>query len=121
MAMDSPTEPRADLIMRVGNKLSARMNDTIVWIIIAAFYAPLHYLSPVLFLFITGREDETTRARLMRNALVDSTLSMAIAFAVVILMVRAGHLFPAMIVLLLSMGFPFIRIWRHRKEIEGVA
>ena len=33
--------------------ISPAMNDVIVWIIIAAFYAPLHYLSPALFLFIT--------------------------------------------------------------------
>ena len=97
------------------------MNDIIVWIIIAAFYAPLHFLSPVMFLFITGKEDERTRSRLIRNALIDSALSMAAAFVVVILMARTGHLFAAMLVLLLSMGLPFVRIWRHRKEIEGIA
>lgn len=97
------------------------MNDVIVWIIIAAFYAPLHFLLPVLFLFITGREDETTRKRLIRAALIDSALSMVIAFAAVILMIRTGYLFPAMVVLLLSMTLPFIRIWRHRKEIKGIA
>jgi hypothetical protein len=97
------------------------MNDVIVWVIIAAFYAPLHYLLPVLFLFITGREDDDTRGRLIRSALVDSTVSMVVAFAVVIWLATAGHLFPAMVILLMSMGFPFIRIWRHRREIEGIA
>ena len=97
------------------------MNDIVVWIIIAAFYAPLHYLAPVLFLFITGQEDETTRRRLIRNAIIDSTWSMLVAFAVVITLVKSGFLFLAMVALLISMGFPFVRIWRHRKEIRATA
>ena len=95
------------------------MNDIIVWIIIAAFYAPLHFLSPALFLFITGKEDETTRRRLIKGAILDSGLSMAVAFAVVILLVQQDRIFVAMVILLLSMAFPFIRIWRHRREIAG--
>ena len=97
------------------------MDEVIVWIIIAAFCAPLHYSAPVLFLFVTGREDERTRRRLIRNALVDSSLSMLAAFALAIAMARTGLLFPAMVLLLVSMGFPFLRIWRHRREIAGVA
>ena len=93
------------------------MDDIIVWIIIAGFYAPLHYLLPVLILFITGNEPEAQRRNLIRRAVIDSTASMVIAFTIVILMVRQGWMFPAMLVLLLSMGFPFIRIWRHRREI----
>jgi len=95
------------------------MNDIIVWIIIAAFYAPLHYLSPALFLFITGQEDEVTRKRLIEGALIDSTLSMIVAFAIVIVMVQLDHIFLAMVILLLSMLMPFVRIWRHRREIVG--
>lgn len=97
------------------------MNDVIVWIIIAAFYAPLHYLSPAMFLFITGREDEDTRKRLIKGALLDSTLSMALAFGVVIWLVQQDRIFIAMIILLLSMFYPFVRIWRHRREIAGTA
>ena len=93
------------------------MNDIIVWIIIAAFYAPLHFLSPALFLFITGKEDEATRKRLIKRALIDSALSMAVAFAVVIALARRNLIFVAMVVLLLSMAFPFVRIWLHRREI----
>lgn len=93
------------------------MDDIIVWIIIAAFYAPLHYVLPVLILFITGREPEHTRRAMIRRALVDSTVSMAIAFVVAILLVRQGWISTAMLMLLLSMGFPFMRIWRHRREI----
>jgi hypothetical protein len=94
------------------------MDDIIIWIIIAGFYAPLHYLLPVLVLFITGQESETTRRRLIRNSLIDSTLSMAVAFAIVITLANLGHMLPAMVVLLASMSLPFVRIWRHRREIS---
>ena len=95
------------------------MDDIIVWIIIAAFYAPLHFLLPVLVLFITGSESEPVRRRLIRGALVDSAISMALAFLVVILLVQKGLMTAAMVILLLSMSAPFVRIWRHRREIAG--
>jgi hypothetical protein len=97
--------------------LEPPMDDIVVWIIIAAFYAPLHYLLPVLILFITGREPEQARRGMIRRALIDSTLSMAVAFAVVIVLVQQGWISLAMLILLLSMGIPFIRIWRHRREM----
>jgi len=95
------------------------MDDLIVWIIIIAFYAPLHYLLPVLILFITGRESETVRRRLIRNALIDSTVSMLLAFVIVIALVQQGWLSLAMLILLLSMFAPFVRIILHRREISG--
>jgi hypothetical protein len=97
------------------------MDEIVIWIIIAGFYAPLHYLLPVLVLFITGQESEATRRRLIRNSLIDSTLSMVVAFAIVITLARQGLMLPAMLVLLLSMPAPFVRIWRHRREISGTA
>lgn len=93
------------------------MNNLIVWSIIIAFYAPLHYLLPVLVLFITGRESEAVRQRLIRRALIDSTLSLIGAFAVVIYTVQQQMMSTAMLILLLSMLYPFIGIWRHRREI----
>jgi hypothetical protein len=93
------------------------MDEIIVWIIIAGFYAPLHYLLPVLILFITGNEPETLRRTMIRRALVDSTVSMVLAFTLVILLVNQGWMSLAMLILLLSMAFPFVRIWRHRREI----
>lgn len=93
------------------------MDDIVVWIIIAAFYAPLHYLLPVLVLFITGGEPEAVRRRLIRRALADSTVSMVFAFAVVIFLVSQGRMSLAMLILLVSMLYPFIGIWRHRREI----
>lgn len=94
------------------------MDDIVVWIIIAGFYAPLHFLIPVLVLFITGQEKDAVRRQLIRRALRDSALSMALAFAVVIVLVRQGAISVAMLVLLLSMFYPFIGIWRHRREIR---
>jgi hypothetical protein len=95
------------------------MNDIIIWIIIIAFYAPLHYMLPVLFLFITGQENEDTRKALVHRALIDSTLSMLLAFAIAIVLTITGHVTWSMLVLLISMPTPFIRITRHRKEISG--
>jgi hypothetical protein len=94
------------------------MDDIIVWAIIIGFYAPLHFLLPVLVLFITGRETEAVRQKMIRRALLDSGLSMVAAFAFVISLVQRGRISAAMFVLLLSMGLPFLRIWRHRREIS---
>lgn len=94
------------------------MDDVVVWLIIAAFYAPLHFLLPVLVLFITGQETDAVRSRLIRRALLDSALSMTAAFVVVIALVSQGWISVAMGVLLGSMTLPFLRIWRHRREIS---
>ena len=95
------------------------MSDTIVWIIIIAFYAPLHYMLPLLILFITGNESDATRKTLIRRAVIDSTLSMILAFALAILLVSNGLITWAMLVMLLSMPTPFIRIIQHRREITS--
>lgn len=91
------------------------MNDTIVWIIIIAFYAPLHYLLPVLILFITGCESESVRKSLIRWALIDSTLSLLLAFIIAIVLVKLNLMIWAMLTLFISMFVPFIRILRQRK------
>ena len=93
------------------------MDNLVVWLIIIAFYAPLHYLLPVVFLFITGRESEALRQRLIRRALIDSTLSLVGAFVIVIYLAEQRMMSTAMLILLLSMPYPFIGIWRHRREI----
>ncbi len=93
------------------------MNSIVVWVIIIGFYAPLHYLLPVLVLFITGNESEAVRKSLIRRALIDSTWSLVLAFAVAIVLVQMGLIIWAMLVLLLSMPLPFVRIWQHRREI----
>lgn len=97
------------------------MSDWIVWLIIIGFYAPLHYLMPALVLFITGSEPDDVRRRLIRRAVIDSTVSMVVAFLVVVIMVDAGLMFPAMAILFLSMLYPFVGIWRRRGTLSPSA
>ena len=95
------------------------MNDTIVWIIIIAFYAPLHYVLPVLVLFITGDETEAERKKMIRSAIIDSSLSMLLAFIAAIVLAKMELLIWAMLALILSMPAPFVRIIRNRKTISA--
>ncbi len=94
------------------------MDDTIIWIIIIAFYAPLHFMLPVLFLFIVGDEAEAVRKQLIRSALIDAALSMVVAFALAIMLVNNSQIALAMVVLILFMLAPFIRILRNRRIIK---
>ena len=94
------------------------MDDTIIWIIIISFYAPLHFMLPVLFLFIVGDETEAVRKQLIRRALIDAALSMVVAFALAILLVNNSQIGLAMVVLILFMLAPFIRILRNRRLIK---
>jgi hypothetical protein len=78
------------------------------------FYAPLHYLLPMLVVLMTGREEgEARRQRLIATA-IDCTASMVLAFVVVIWL-AGDRLQVAMIVLLLSMATPYLRIWLHHR------
>lgn len=94
------------------------MDDALAWIIIAAFYAPLHYLLPLLIVAMTGTEEGDARKRRLIATAVDCTLSMAFAFTVVIWL-AGGRLQAAMVVLLLSMAAPYLRIWLHRRSSWG--
>jgi uncharacterized membrane protein YesL len=91
------------------------VNDPIIWIIIVVFYAPLHFMLPVLFLFIVGNEAEVVRRQLIRHALIDAALSMFIAFIVAVVLVNYDHVALAMVTLMLFMLVPFIRIVRRRQ------
>lgn len=84
------------------------MDDIVIWIIVALFYAPLHYLVPALVVILRS-EDRSRRTRL-RQTLVDCTLSMAVSFALVVWLVRAERLTAAMLVLLVSLALPYVRI-----------
>lgn len=95
------------------------MDNMVVWIIIIAFYAPLHFLLPVLMLFITGNESEPVRRLLIRRALIDSALSLMGAFVIAILLVNMEQMLVAMLILLVSILVPFIRIFMHRREFQG--
>lgn len=94
------------------------MDDTIIWIIIIAFYAPLHFMLPVLFLFIVGDETEAVRKQLIQRALIDAAMSMVVAFALAILLVNNSQIGLAMVLLILFMLAPFIRILRNRRVIK---
>ena len=94
------------------------MDDPVIWIIIIAFYAPLHFMLPVLFLFIVGHETETMRKQLIRRALIDAALSMVVAFALAVLLVNNSQIALAMVVLILFMLAPFIRILWNRRLIK---
>lgn len=95
------------------------MDDIIVWIIIVGFYAPLHYLVPQLVLFMTGNDTTEQRRKRVRRALIDSSWSMVLAFALVIPLTRQQLMLPAMLILLLSMTLPLIRIWRVRIKVDS--
>lgn len=94
------------------------MDDPIIWIIIIAFYAPLHFMLPVLFLFIVGDESEAVRRQLIRCALIDAALSMVVAFAIAIMLVNYSQMALAMVVLMLFMLAPFIRILMNRRVLK---
>ena len=90
------------------------MDAAVVWLIIALFYAPLHYLLPMLVVVMTGSEEGEARKRRLVATAIDCTLSMLIAFVVVIWL-AGDQLQIAMFVLLLSMATPYLRIWLHRR------
>jgi len=94
------------------------VNDPIVWIIIVVFYAPLHFMLPVLFLFIAGDEAESVRKQLIRRALIDAALSMLVAFVLAIVLVNYDQIALGMVVLILFMLVPFVRILRNRREMK---
>lgn len=88
------------------------MNDAIVWLIIAAFYAPLHYGGPVGVLILTTPTADQ-RQRLLRYMLIECSLSMLLAFVLVIWLVE-NNIGIAMLILLLSMLLPYLFLWAHR-------
>jgi len=90
------------------------MEATVVWLIVALFYAPLHYLLPMLVVVMTGSEEGEARKRRLVATAIDCTLSMLIAFVVVIWL-AGDRLQIAMFVLLLSMATPYLRIWLHHR------
>jgi len=91
------------------------MDDAIVWLIIAAFYAPLHFAGPIGVVVLTTRE-VSNRQRLMRYMLIESGLTMLAAFSLVIWLV-ADNLKMAMLILFLSMLLPYLFLLIHRHLI----
>jgi len=83
------------------------MDNTIVWIIIAGFYAPLHYMPPVLLVLFKTSEDN--RKSELTGALIDCTISMVLAFVLVYL-VGLENMLLAMMILLVALFLPYIRV-----------
>ena len=92
------------------------MNEAVVWLIIAAFYAPLHFMGPVgVVILITA--DPAARQRLVRSMLIDCCLTMLIAFALVIWLAE-DRLGSAMVILLGSMLVPYLLLMIHRQMLK---
>jgi len=90
------------------------MSDVLVWIVALAFYAPFHYLGPVLVALLTGTETQLQHKRLIINILIDCTLSMLIAFALAVWLFKSD-LQIAMLILIVSMCIPYLHIGILRK------
>ena len=90
------------------------MDTIIVWLIIALFYAPLHYLLPALVVVMTATEEGGARKQRLIATAVDCTVSMVTAFAVVTWL-AGDRLQVAMFILLASMAAPYLRIALHQR------
>lgn len=88
------------------------MDSFITWIIIAAFYAPLHFAGPVGAVLLTTPASKK-RTRLIRYVIIESAVSMLLAFALVIWLV-ADSLGIAMLILILSMFIPYLFLFLHK-------
>jgi hypothetical protein len=101
-------------------KRTSAMDNTIVWIIIAGFYAPLHFIPPVLLVLFKTHDE--MRAFCMKRSLIDSTISMTLAFGLVYL-VGLDNMLLAMSILLIALAMPYLRvvkvIMRNRRVEEA--
>lgn len=91
------------------------MDTFIVWAIIILFYAPLHYLMPMLIVFFRNADDaELLRKRLIATA-IDCSISMTFAFGLVIFL-AGKDMFISMVVLLFSMFTPYVRLLLRKPQ-----
>lgn len=88
------------------------MTEAITWIIIALFYAPIHYLLPVLVTLM--RSSENARRTAVIGTLLDCTLSMVFSFTLATWLISKDRVTAAMAVLLVSMALPYIRVLARR-------
>ena len=77
------------------------------------FYAPIHYLGPVLVTLLTGSDEPLASRQLLRRILVDCTVSMLFAFALAACIFRKSPQYAA-VILLVAMLVPYIHIWVSR-------
>ena len=91
------------------------MHEPLTWLIIAVFYAPLHFVLPTLFVLLTGEEDEEGRRRLRRRTHVDCAVTMLVALPGCYALAQ-WSVTLAMLVLFLSMFVPYpLLAWRRRR------
>ncbi len=83
------------------------MDNIIVWGIIIGFYAPLHYLPPILMILFKTPQEK--RKYCLTRAVIDCTASMVLAFVLVYL-VGLDDLLLAMTILLIALFLPYIRV-----------
>ncbi len=95
------------------------MDTVIVWIIIVLFYAPLHYLAPLLVVFLRDADQDESRRKDLTTTAIDCTLSMVIAFALVIALADR-NMQTAMLILLGSMFLPYLRLLLTRRPTPAV-
>jgi hypothetical protein len=89
------------------------MSDTLVWIIALMFYAPIHFLGPVLVILLTGPGEIAANRQLLGRVLIDCTFSMLLAFSLAVLIFDNSPQYAA-VILLLAMLVPYIHIWLFR-------
>ena len=87
-------------------------DQLLMWGIVALFYAPLHYLLPILTVAMGARTPGERRRRIVATA-IDCSLSMTLAFALVFAL-APRDLSLAMGALLVGMALPYVRIWWRR-------
>ncbi|NNJ72262.1 MAG: hypothetical protein HKP09_03670 [Enterobacterales bacterium] len=90
------------------------MDNIIVWLIIISFYTPLHFGLPVLVLVLSGDDSFVEQKPKIKSSLLDSLISLVIAFSVAILLVVNDYMTWAMLCLLIAIAFPVIRIFIRR-------
>lgn len=92
------------------------MDSFIVWLIIALFFAPLHYLIPILVVVLNLKHpDEKSHA--VKTTIIDCTISMLIGFGAIFLFFM-DDLEIAILILLLAFISPYIWIFLIRREIS---
>jgi len=90
------------------------MDDVIVWMIIILFYAPLHYLLPLLVVFLRGADQRASLKRHLIQTAIDCTVSMGSAFLLVIGLADQ-NMQAAMLILSISLVLPYIRLMLTRR------
>ncbi len=60
------------------------MTDIGAWLIGLAFYAPIHYLGPLLVIVLTGPPENAPQIARIRTTVVECTLTMVVAFGLAV-------------------------------------